>query len=107
MRDYSSPSGLPPKEPLPTQTMLETTLNELNANRMVMGHTIQKQINAVMDGKAWRVDIGMSARCGGGRPEVLEIVGVSESGGERVTVLTEDGEITASDRFVQTYASLM
>mmetsp|Transcript_22777 Transcript_22777/g.53977 ORF Transcript_22777/g.53977 Transcript_22777/m.53977 type:complete len:693 (-) Transcript_22777:142-2220(-) len=107
MRDYSSPSGLPPKEPLPTQTMLETTLNELNANRMVMGHTIQKQINAVMDGKAWRVDIGMSAGCGGGRPEVLEIVGVSESGGERVSVLTEDGEITASDRFVQTYASMM
>ena len=107
MRDYSSPSGLPPKDPLPTQTMLETTLKELNANRMVMGHTIQKQINAVMDGKAWRVDIGMSARCGGGRPEVLEIVGVSESGGERVSVLTEDGEITGSDRFVQTYASMM
>jgi hypothetical protein len=107
MRNYSSPSGLPPKDPLPTQTMLENTLAELNANRMVMGHTIQKQINAVMDGKAWRVDIGMSAYCGGGRPEVLEIVGVSESGGERVSVLTEDGEVTASDRFVQSYASLM
>jgi hypothetical protein len=40
------------------------------AERMVMGHTIQRGINAACDGKALRVDVGMSSGCRDARPEV-------------------------------------
>lgn len=43
--------------------------------RMVMGHTIQERgVNAACGGRALRVDVGLSAGCGDGRVEVLEIV---------------------------------
>lgn len=45
------------------------------AKRMVMGHTIQSEgINGVCEGKALRIDVGISRGCGNGLPEVLEIV---------------------------------
>ncbi|KAD7478003.1 hypothetical protein E3N88_01139 [Mikania micrantha] len=48
------------------------------ARRMIMGHTIQTGgINAVCDGKAVRIDVGMSQGCINGLPEVLEITGNS------------------------------
>jgi hypothetical protein len=41
--------------------MLNETLRLLGAKRMVMGHTVQRNgINAACDGKAWRIDVGMS-----------------------------------------------
>ncbi|KAJ0977122.1 hypothetical protein J5N97_012596 [Dioscorea zingiberensis] len=44
------------------------------AKRMVMGHTIQQEgINGVCEGKAIRIDVGLSKGCGNGLPEVLEI----------------------------------
>lgn len=42
--------------------------------RMIMGHTIQPHgINGVCDGRAIRIDVGMSKGCNNGLPEVLEI----------------------------------
>lgn len=44
-----------------------------------MGHTIQDfGINDVCDGRAIRIDVGMSKGCGNGLPEVLEILGDKE-----------------------------
>lgn len=62
---------------------LNETLTLLNAKRMVMGHTPQKpDISSACDGKAWRIDTGMS-KFYGGKVEVLEIKG------DQVTVLKE------------------
>jgi hypothetical protein len=41
--------------------MLVETLAKLGAKRMVMGHTVQRNgINPACDGKAWRIDVGLS-----------------------------------------------
>jgi hypothetical protein len=60
-------------------------------SRVVVGHTIQgeKGINAACGGKAIRVDVGMSQGCGGGKPQVLEIL---DDGKGRVSRLTWDKE---------------
>ncbi|KEH20021.1 putative protein-tyrosine-phosphatase [Medicago truncatula] len=53
--------------------------------RMIMGHKIQKNgINGVWDNKAIRIDVGMSKRCHGALPEVLEI---NETSGLRILTL--------------------
>uniref|UniRef100_A0A803MUQ1 Calcineurin-like phosphoesterase domain-containing protein n=1 Tax=Chenopodium quinoa TaxID=63459 RepID=A0A803MUQ1_CHEQI len=50
------------------------------AKRMIMGHTIQgKGINGACEGKAIRIDVGMSKGCINGLPEVLEIAKNSEA----------------------------
>ena len=56
---------------------LEAVLGALpGAARMVVGHTIQDGgITAACGGRVFRVDVGMSAGCGDGEPEVLEILG--------------------------------
>jgi hypothetical protein len=55
--------------------------------RVVVGHTIQQGgINAVCDGAAIRVDVGMSAGCGGGNVQVLEIL---EDGKAGIYVLSD------------------
>lgn len=55
--------------------VLASTLEAIQVKRMVIGHTVQKGgISSVCDGKAWRVDVGLSAYYGG-KPEVLEIEG--------------------------------
>lgn len=67
MRDYSAQTGA--RE----CAELATVLDALGAKRMVMGHTPQKpDISETCDGRAWRIDTGMS-RHYGGRVEVLEI----------------------------------
>ena len=63
----------------PTDKEVCATLNEtltlLHAKRMVMGHTPQKpDINAACDGRAWRIDTGMS-KFYSGNVEVLELRG--------------------------------
>lgn len=56
--------------------MLKESLQMLDAKRMVVGHTIQSSgINQACEGQVLRVDVGMSAGCGGAEPQVLEIVG--------------------------------
>jgi hypothetical protein len=106
MRDYSSPSDMPPKNPH-AQAMIDETLDLLNADRMVMGHTIQRQINCALDGKAWRVDVGASRGCSAGIPEVLEIARVcvdkeyyGSSCEEQISVLTKYCKVPADERLV-------
>jgi hypothetical protein len=54
---------------------LDATLGKLGAQRMVVGHTVQKQgITSACDGKLWRIDVGLAAGYGG-PIEVLEIAG--------------------------------
>ncbi|MDB4961657.1 MAG: metallophosphoesterase [Myxococcales bacterium] len=52
---------------------LTSTLAALGARRMVVGHTVQKTINAACDGAVWRIDVGL-ARNYGGPIEVLEVL---------------------------------
>lgn len=55
--------------------VLADTLAMLSATRMVMGHTIQKpRIQPACDGRAYRIDVGMS-RFFGGPIQALEIKG--------------------------------
>ncbi|MGD2067784.1 MAG: metallophosphoesterase [Gemmatimonadota bacterium] len=57
--------------------VLGQVLERLDAERMVMGHTVQKGgIDSICGGRGWRIDVGMSAHYGG-HAEVLEIVGDS------------------------------
>jgi hypothetical protein len=73
-------SAAPGKEECAT---LNETLTLLNAKRMVMGHTPQKpDISSACDGKAWRIDTGMS-KFYAGNVEVLELKG------DQVNVLKE------------------
>lgn len=53
---------------------LDETLRTLQAKRLVMGHTVQKHINAACGDKAWRIDVGMS-KAYKGPIEVLELKG--------------------------------
>ena len=53
--------------------LLETALERLGAERMVVGHTVQKDgISSACDGRVWRVDVGMAAHYGG-QAAVLEL----------------------------------
>jgi hypothetical protein len=52
---------------------LASTLSWLDADRMVVGHTVQKTINAACDGLVWRIDVGLSRHYGSRGPEVLVI----------------------------------
>ncbi len=57
--------------------ILAQVLKDLDASRMVMGHTIQGDgIAAACEGHAWLIDVGMAAHYEGS-VEVLEIVGDS------------------------------
>ena len=94
MRDYSHPADLPPKN-RHAQKMINDALEELQCDRMVMGHTPQRHINAALEGKAWRVDVGASRGVMGGTPEVLEIIGGEI---EQVNVLTRSGRIAGAQR---------
>ena len=40
------------------------TLKNLNANYMVIGHTVQERVNEVCNKKLWRVDVGLSRAFG-------------------------------------------
>jgi hypothetical protein len=55
--------------------LLNDVLASLGAKTMVMGHTVQRNgINSACDGKAWRIDVGMS-KFYAGPIEALEIKG--------------------------------
>lgn len=56
---------------------LAEVLERLEADRLVMGHTVQKDgITSACDGKAWRIDVGMS-RFYKGPIQALEIRGAT------------------------------
>jgi len=104
MRDYSSPANGPPRNPK-AKVMINGALEELDCDRMVMGHTVQAEINAALDGKAWRIDVGASRGVIGGKPEVLEIVKVN--GTEEVSILTRYNKIPGVNRHVWTMAEFL
>jgi hypothetical protein len=110
MREYSSPHDQPANDPDGAlQAMLDETLLLLDADRMVMGHTIQRKINAALNGKAWRVDVGASRGCVSGTPECLEVVG-NRSGPETVSILTRAGgaqqyRIPARERTIDAFVA--
>lgn len=60
---------------------LRGVLTALDADRLVVGHTVQDNINSDCDGKVWRIDVGI-ADYYGSTLEALEIVG------DTVTVLS-------------------
>lgn len=51
---------------------LQQTLVKLGAERMIVGHTVQPEINSACAGRVWRIDTGMS-QAYGGTVQVLEI----------------------------------
>jgi len=53
--------------------MLEESLKLLNAERMIVAHSVQDSITARCNEKVWAVDVGMS-RYYGGPLQVLEII---------------------------------
>ena len=67
-RHYSAPP--PGEDPCP---LLEQALEQLGAQRMVLGHTVQRDgIASHCDGKLWLIDVGMASHYGG-TPAALEI----------------------------------
>ena len=105
MRDFSSPANMPPLKPNAMDNLSEV-LEELDCDRMIMGHTIQTGgINSVStsSGQAWRIDTGMSRGCGAGPIEALQVQMVD--GQEVLSILTENGPVEAADR--ETVANML
>jgi len=50
----------------------KAALAALGARRMVVGHTVQREINGVCDGTVWRIDVGLGKGYGG-PIQVLEL----------------------------------
>jgi len=50
---------------------LITTLANMNANHMVIGHTVQEKVNDICNKKLWRVDVGLSRAFGNSRRKNL------------------------------------
>ncbi|KAL2921773.1 Shewanella-like protein phosphatase 2 [Bienertia sinuspersici] len=96
--------------------------------RMIMGHTIQgKGINGACQGKAIRIDVGMSRGCINGLPEVLEIANNAEvrvltanpayrdsygarvvrSGGRGLGILLEEDRRKQVEPIVETYYEIL
>jgi len=65
-RDYGS------KEPSCDNINKVTKL--LNVGHMIIGHTVQDNINSKCDNKLWRVDVGLSSAFDTGNMEILEIL---------------------------------
>ena len=57
-----------------TCSSLETVNKLLNVGHMVVGHTVQDNINSKCDDKLWRVDVGISEAFGTSNMEILEIL---------------------------------
>lgn len=51
---------------------LARVLGQLKARRLIVGHSVQTEINAACEGQVWRIDTGM-ATAYGGTVQVLEI----------------------------------
>ena len=53
--------------------ILDQALALMDADRMVVAHTVQDHVNSICDGRVWRIDTGMAGYYGG-NIEALEIV---------------------------------
>ncbi len=65
-RDYGSEQ--------PECSTWDKTKRLLGVDKIVVGHTIQDQINSKCDNKIWRVDVGISTLFGTNNMQVLEIL---------------------------------
>lgn len=89
-RDYSNEDG----EKCDCEALIKALDGVPGAKRMVVGHTIQEEgINSACNAKVIRIDVGLSAGCGDGQPEVLEIV----HDGAKVSRLREELESNKRD----------
>uniref|UniRef100_A0A7S1GPX1 Calcineurin-like phosphoesterase domain-containing protein n=1 Tax=Cyclophora tenuis TaxID=216820 RepID=A0A7S1GPX1_CYCTE len=95
MRAYSMPADRDLHNPK-TIGMLRDVLQELEAERLVMGHTVQSQINSAISGMAWRIDVGASKGVASGTPEVLEVIRQGKE--EIVSILTPSGKLASRER---------
>lgn len=59
---------------------LLTTLGNLKANYMVVGHTVQSKVNDLCNKKLWRVDVGLSRAFGNNIRKNLGFLVIYESG---------------------------
>eukprot|EP00035_Acanthoeca_spectabilis_P000079 m.70761 g.70761 ORF g.70761 m.70761 type:complete len:321 (-) comp10030_c0_seq2:206-1168(-) len=60
--------------------LLRQTLRAAGAERLVVGHTIQPdlEVTHACNGRVYRIDVGMSAGCYDGEPAVLEVLNDQE-----------------------------
>lgn len=65
-RDYGSSS--------PSCDNINKVTKLLNVGHMIIGHTVQDNINSKCDDKLWRVDVGLSGIFGNNGMEILEIL---------------------------------
>eukprot|EP00540_Astrosyne_radiata_P022454 CAMPEP_0116826588 /NCGR_PEP_ID=MMETSP0418-20121206/2611_1 /TAXON_ID=1158023 /ORGANISM="Astrosyne radiata, Strain 13vi08-1A" /LENGTH=122 /DNA_ID=CAMNT_0004455237 /DNA_START=129 /DNA_END=497 /DNA_ORIENTATION=+ len=99
MRDYSQPANQEPNPSRIVAQQIHDVLSKLEADRLVMGHTPQTHVNAALQGRAWRIDVGASSGVNRGNPEVLEIT--KRNGKEVVSVLSSTkGRVPADERQV-------
>ena len=79
--------------------LLQKTIEMLGLKRMVVGHTVQSQINCACDGKVWRIDVGMAAAYEG-PIQVMEItpdeIRVLRRGEDPLLYTTDGVTVTAS-----------
>eukprot|EP00934_Nitzschia_sp_Nitz4_P008249 Nitzschia sp. Nitz4//scaffold47_size129522//14299//15711//NITZ4_003536-RA/size129522-processed-gene-0.130-mRNA-1//1//CDS//3329552755//8239//frame0 len=106
LREFSSPPDVQ-KQGEESLKKLGDVLQSESCDRMVMGHTPQAHANAIFEGKAWRIDTGMSSSVGRfeGAREVLEIV--QRNGKEVVHVLTRDGRVPGDERTAPAHSDLI
>lgn len=56
------------------------TLTNLKANHMVVGHTVQDNINSVCNHKIWRIDTGISRAFGSTDPKRIQLLEITNFG---------------------------
>jgi len=66
---------------------LNKTLTNYRANHMVVGHTVQKNINSMCNHKLWRVDVGLSRAFGENNKKRISSLLISEYG-KKTKILT-------------------
>ena len=62
------------------QDKLNKTLTNLKAKSMVVGHTVQRRVNSLCNGKLWRVDTGMSRAFGENNKKRMGFLLIYENG---------------------------
>ena len=58
----------------PNCDSFNTVSKLLNVGHMIVGHTVQDNINSKCDNKLWRVDVGISEAFNSNTIEILEIL---------------------------------
>jgi len=99
MRDYSKPNDVTPSNSS-ALALAEEALEEIGreARRFVVGHTPQTRINSALDGKVWRIDVGMSKGVMNNMPEVIEITHGAEEDIIKIVRPGNEEKINGEDR---------